>query len=76
MFVLLNNLDNASNNTRCVSSSNQKFEIQATFTNLHNEYRQKFHFFPFVVKLDRVLEVVILLMSYVTNFLLQIKLKI
>ena len=47
---LLNN----HNNTKCVSLSNQKCEIQPTFTNLHpNEYSQEFHYYPFTVKLDK-----------------------
>ena len=38
----------------CVSLSNQKCEIQSTLTNLHpNEYSQKFHYYPLLVKLDR-----------------------
>ena len=39
---------------KCVSLSNQKCMIQPTLINLHpNEYSQEFHFYPFVVKLDR-----------------------
>ena len=34
--------------------SNQKFKIQSTLINLHpNDYSQKFHYYPFAVKLDR-----------------------
>ena len=37
-----------------MSLSNQKFMTQTTLINLHpNEYIQKFHYFPFAVKLDR-----------------------
>ena len=37
-----------------MSLSNQKCMIQPTFINLHpNEYSQEFHYYPFVVKLDR-----------------------
>ena len=45
---------NASNNTQCVSLSNQKCEIQPTLINLHpNECNQELHYYPFAVKLDR-----------------------
>ena len=38
-------------NTKCVSLSNQKFNIQPTFIYLHlNEYSQEFHYYPFAVK--------------------------
>ena len=34
--------------------SNQKYEIQPTFINLHpNEYSQESHYYPFTVKLDK-----------------------
>ena len=44
MFVvLLINIVNAYNHTKCVSLSNQKCEIQPTFINLHpNEYIKNF----------------------------------
>ena len=39
---------------------------QSTLISLHpNEYRQKFHYYPFAVKLDRCVEDVILLMIYI-----------
>ena len=42
---------NASDHTNCVSLSNQKYEIQPTFVNLHsNEYSQEFRYYPFTVK--------------------------
>ena len=44
----------ASNHTKCVSISNQKFMIQRTLNNLHpNKYSQEFHQYPFAVNLDR-----------------------
>ena len=50
---LLTGLVNALNHTKCVSLSNQKYEIQPTFINLHpNEYCQEFHYYPFTVKLE------------------------
>ena len=47
---LLTNVVTGSNHTKCVSLSNQKFEIQSTLFDLHpNEYTQ---YHPFVVNLD------------------------
>ena len=51
---LLTGIISASNHTKCVFLSNQKFMIQPTLINLHpNEYNQEFQYYPFVVKLDR-----------------------
>ena len=53
-IVLLSNIVNVSNHTKCVSLSNQKCKIQSTFINLHpNEYSQEFHYYSFSVKLNR-----------------------
>ena len=53
-IVLLSNIVNGSNHTKCVSLSNQKCIIQPTIINLHpNAYSQEFHHYPFAVKLDR-----------------------
>ena len=53
-IVLLTNIVNASNHTKCVSVSNQKCEIQPTLINLNtNEYSQELRYYPFQVKLDR-----------------------
>ena len=53
-IVSLSNIVNGSNQTKCVSLSNQKCMIQPTLINLHpNEYSQKFHYYQFAVKLDR-----------------------
>ena len=50
----------------CVSLSNQKCMAQPTLISLHpNEYRQKFHYYPFAVKLDRCVKDVILFMIYI-----------
>ena len=47
-------MDNGSNQTKCVSLSNQKCVIQPTLINLHsNEYSQELHYYPSAVKLDR-----------------------
>ena len=55
MFVaILTSLANASNHTKFLSFSNQKYEIQPTLINLHlNVHSQKLHYYPFAVKLDR-----------------------
>ena len=51
---LLTGLVNGSNHTKCISLSSQKCMIQCTLINLHpNEYSQEFHYYPFLVKLDR-----------------------
>ena len=51
---LLISIINAYNHTKCVSLSDQKCMIQPTLINLHsNEYSQEFHYYPFVVKLDK-----------------------
>ena len=50
----LTDIVSASNHTNCVLLSNQKCMIQPTLINLHpNEYCQKFHYYPCLVKLDR-----------------------
>ena len=70
-IVLLTSIVNASNHTKCVSLSNQKCKIQPTLINLHaNEYSQEFHYYPFV------LEVAILLMTYLIKYVFQIRQKI
>ena len=51
---LLSGLVNESNHTTCILISNQKHMTQPTLINLHrNAYSQEFHYYPFVVKLDR-----------------------
>ena len=51
--VLLGNIVNAANHTKCVSLSNQKCMTQTALINLHpNKYNQKFHYYPAAVKLD------------------------
>ena len=53
-IVLLSNIVNGTNHTKCVSLNNQKYIIQPTLINLHpNEYSQEFHYYSFAVKLDR-----------------------
>ena len=53
-IVLLTNMVNVFTHTKCVSLSNQKYEIQPTLINLHpNKYKQELHYYPFVVKLDK-----------------------
>ena len=51
---LLISIVNACNHTKRVPSSNQKYVSQPTLINLHpNDNSQEFHYYPFVVKLDR-----------------------
>ena len=53
LYVLLSSIVNPSDHTKCLSLSNQKCKIQSTLINLHpNACTQKFHYYPFVVKLD------------------------
>ena len=54
MFILwLPNIVNASNHTKCVSLSNQKWEIQPTLINLHcTEYSQELYYYSLAVNLD------------------------
>ena len=55
-IVLLSNIVNGSNHTKCVSLSNPKCMTEPTLINLHpNEYSQEFHYYLFAVKLDRCL---------------------
>ena len=75
-IVLLSSIINTSNHIKCVSLSNQKCEIQPTLINLHpNEYCQEFQYYPFLVKLDNVLEVAILWLIYLIRYAFQIKQK-
>ena len=54
MFIVLSNIGNGSNHTKCVSLSSQKCDIQHTLINLNlNHYNQEFHYCTFAVKLDR-----------------------
>ena len=51
---LLISIANACNHTKRVSLSNLKDVSQPALINLHpNENSQEFHYYPFVVKLDR-----------------------
>ena len=57
---LLTRLINGHNHTKCFWLSCHECQIQATLINLNtaknsttNEYSQEFHYYPFVVKLDR-----------------------
>ena len=54
MFIVLSNIVNGSNHTKCISLANQKCMIQPTLINSHpNEYSQEFPFYPLAAKLDR-----------------------
>ena len=75
LIVLFTGIANASNHKKCIFLSNQKCWTQPTFINFYlNEYSQELHYSPFIVKLDRC--VVILLMTYLTNYVFQTKQKI
>ena len=51
---LLTGLVNGSNNTKYFSLRNQQCMIQPTLINSHpNEYSKEFHYYPFLVNLDR-----------------------
>ena len=79
LIGILTDLVNESNHTKCVSLSNQKCMIQPTLINLHsNEYNQEFNISSFVIKSDQidVLEVVILLITYLIKYVFQVKQKI
>ena len=68
---------NASIHTKCISLSNKKWEIQPALINLHrNEYSQELHYYPFAVKLDNVLKVIMSLVTYLIKYVFQIKQKI
>ena len=77
MFMgLLISIGNASNHTKCMSLSNHKCIPQPTLINLHpHKCSQESHYYPFKVKLD-VLEVAILLMTYLMKYVFQTKQKI
>ena len=78
MFVgLLISIDNASNQTKCISLSNQKCMIQPTLINLHpNENREEFRNCPFAVKLDTCVgSCSILLIPYLRQYVLQARQK-
>ena len=52
--VLLTGIVSACNHRKCFSLSNHKRMTQPTLIDLYpNEYTQKSHYYPFVVKLDR-----------------------
>ena len=55
MFLkLLISIVNASDHIKLVLLSNQDYDIQCTFINLHpSEYTQYFHHYPFTVQLDK-----------------------
>ena len=77
-IVLLASIVSCSTLLLCMSLSNQKCEIQPTLINLHpNEYNQELHYYPFAVKQVQtsVLEVLIVLMNYLIEYVFQIKKK-
>ena len=78
-IVLLASIVSCSTLLLCMSLSNQKCEIQPTLINLHpNKYNQELHYYPFAVKQVQtsVLEVLIVLMNYLIEYVFQIKKKL
>ena len=76
-IVLLSNIVNGSNYTKCVSLNNQKCMTQPTLVNLYpNEYSQEFHYYPFAVKLDRCVGSCNTLKTCLIKYVFQIKHKI
>ena len=58
-----------SSHTKCVSLSNQKYEIQPILINLHPyEYSKELHYCFLAFKLEDVLKVVMLLMKYLIKY--------
>ena len=78
MFArLLPNTVNASTHTKCASFSNQKCTTEPTHEmNKFKDYVYDYDYYPFVVNLIDVWEVVMVLMTYLIDHVLQIKLKI
>ena len=69
---LLTGIVSSSNHTKRILLSSQKCMIESTVINLHpNEYSQKFHYYPFVVKLDKCVKVLILLITYLIKYVFQ-----
>ena len=53
-IALLSGIVNASNHTKYVLLSNQKYMAQPRLINLHpNKCSQELHYYPFAVNLDR-----------------------
>ena len=73
----LASIANAPDHIKCISLNNQQCLTQPTPINLNpNEYIEGLCYHPFVVSLDRCMEVVILLMIYPINYVFQTKQKI
>ena len=69
IYSIIKCIVSAPNHTKCISLSNQKCMIQSTLINFHsNEYSQEINFYPFVVNQIDVLEVVILSMIYLIEY--------
>ena len=73
-ILLLSSIVSVSNHTKCASLSNQKYMTQPTLINLNpNECCHKLHYYLFAFN---VLEVAILLITYLIEYVFQIKQKI
>ena len=70
-IILLTSTVSACNHAKCVSLSNQKYEIQPSLINLHfNEHRQQLHCLPFAVKSDKCVGSCNTLMTYPVKYVL------
>ena len=70
--VLLTSIVNTSKHTKCVSLNNQPSITQPTLINLHfTEYRHGLRYYRFAINLDRWFDVVILLMTYLIEYMFQ-----
>ena len=74
-IVLLSSIINASSHTKCMSSTNPKCKIQPTLISLNpSEYSQELdNSVHLQLNYIDVLEIVILLMTYIIKYVFQIK---
>ena len=74
MFIrLLTRIAKVSNHTKYISLNNQQCMNQTAFINLHpKECTRGLRYYPFAVNLDRCV-IVILLLTYLIEYVFQIK---
>ena len=77
-IVLLTNIVNASSHTKCVSLTNQKFKIQPTLIILYIVMNTDKNYTTIDLRLNQInlLEITILLMTYLMEYGFQTKQKI
>ena len=67
---------NVSNSTTCLSLNNHPCMTRPNLIHLNpDEYNQELRYHPFMVNLNRCMEVVVLLMIYPVEYLFQTKFK-